>query len=34
MKARLARLGWFILIWAASVTTLGLVSLTLRFWLR
>jgi hypothetical protein len=33
MRARLIRLGWFIAIWAASVTALGLLSLVLRHWL-
>jgi hypothetical protein len=28
------RLGWLALIWAASVTTLGVVSLLLRWWLK
>lgn len=30
----LQRLGWMALIWAASVTALGLVSLVIRAWLR
>ncbi|MFN3515636.1 MAG: DUF2474 family protein [Novosphingobium sp.] len=34
MKARLTRLGWFILIWATSVAALGAVSLVLRYWLK
>ncbi|MEO8017360.1 MAG: DUF2474 family protein [Pseudomonadota bacterium] len=28
------RLGWMALIWAMSVTLLGVVSLVLRWWLR
>ncbi len=27
------RIGWLIVIWSASVATLALVSLVLRFWL-
>lgn len=34
MKVRPAQLGWFILIWAASVIALGAVSLVLRYWLK
>ena len=28
------RIGWFVLIWAASVTALALVAMLLRAWLR
>jgi hypothetical protein len=28
------RLGWMALIWAASVTLLGVVSLIIRWWLK
>jgi hypothetical protein len=28
------RLGWFVLIWAASVTALGIVALLIRTWLN
>jgi len=31
---RLRQLGWFVAIWALSVTALGAVSLAIRFWLR
>jgi hypothetical protein len=30
----LRRLGWMALIWASSVTLLGVVSLLLRWWLK
>jgi hypothetical protein len=30
----LRRLGWMALIWAMSVTLLGVVSLLLRWWLK
>jgi hypothetical protein len=33
MRPALARLGWFVGIWAASVAALGLVSLLIRLWL-
>ncbi|MCB2060336.1 MAG: DUF2474 family protein [Novosphingobium sp.] len=33
MRGRLARLGWFAAIWAASVAVLGAVSMALRFWI-
>lgn len=33
MRAPLARLAWFIGIWALSIAALGLVSLMLRVWL-
>jgi hypothetical protein len=33
MRNALIRLGWFVGIWAASVTALGVVSLILRVWL-
>ena len=33
MRGTLARLGWFIGIWAASVAALGAVSMVLRYWL-
>lgn len=29
----LARLGWFVGLWAASVTALGAVSLLIRWWI-
>lgn len=28
------RLGWFVLIWAASVAVLGIVALLIRTWLN
>lgn len=28
------RLGWMALIWAISVTALGLVAMVIRYWLR
>ena len=33
MRGTLARIGWFMAIWAASVAALGAVSLVLRHWL-
>jgi hypothetical protein len=30
----LKKLGWMALIWAASITALGVVSLLLRWWLK
>lgn len=29
----LARLGWFVGIWAASVAAIGMVSLLIRWWI-
>jgi hypothetical protein len=34
MGQALRRLGWMALIWAASVTSLGVVSLLIRWWLK
>ncbi|MCB2078372.1 MAG: DUF2474 family protein [Novosphingobium sp.] len=33
MRRSLARLGWFVGIWAGSVAALGVVSLVLRAWI-
>ncbi len=30
---RVKQLGWFVVIWAKSVVSVGLVSLLLRYWL-
>jgi hypothetical protein len=30
----LRRIGWLVLIWAASVCALGVVSLLIRWWLK
>lgn len=34
MRQSLVRLGWFVGLWLASVTAIGLVALLLRAWLR